>query len=96
MKVIKEQEFYAPTYLTDRDKKSGTVFTRIFRLVEKRNGKRHIEAQHNFRFFSWQKNSKKSEATALAATIGDMKEMKEIENNPPLSFIPDRIERWLE
>ena len=96
MKIIKEQEFYAPTYLADRDKQSGTVFTRVFRLIEKRNGKRHIEAQHGYRFFSWSKKSKKSEGAALAEAIGSMKEMKGLENNPPITFIPNHIERWLE
>ena len=102
MKVIKQEEFYAPTYLnhslTSKGKKTGnlkaTIFTRSFRLIEDIKGRKYIKTQRGFRFVNWDKDTKKAEAEAILEAIGSMKEMKEIEENPPLDFIPNKIKRW--
>ena len=37
-----------------------------------------------------------SKAKAIKSAVKGMEEMKELDDNPPVTFIPDRIERWLD
>ena len=38
--------------------------------------------------FSWRKNTEKAKAAALAKAIKGMEELPELDNNPPLNWIP--------
>jgi hypothetical protein len=103
MKIIKSLTYYAPSLLNFshdlRGKKTGdlraTIFTRTFRLIEQRNGKRHIDATRGFEFVRWDKDSDHTMRVAVAAAVKDLKELKGLDENPPLYFIPDAVERAL-
>jgi hypothetical protein len=103
MKILRKETFYQPTFLdmsrSYRGEPTGvlsaTIFTRTFMLIENQKGKRHIDAQRGFLFQSWKKDTLKSKAAAIKLAVRGMKKMKELNDNPPLNFIPNKIEKWL-
>lgn len=100
---MKPITFYAPTFLdesmTRPDRRghqeptgrlSGMVFTRTF----SRRGKK-IRAERGAVSFSWGTDTQKAKTKALAKVIAGMEEMLELENNPPLNWIPPSIKERL-
>ena len=96
--------YYAPTFLDESrtypDKKGnsrptgklrGMIMTRRFFLAS--NNK--IKAERGMVPFSWKEDTAKSKAEALEKVIKDMQEMSELDNNPPLDFIPERVKKLL-
>jgi hypothetical protein len=91
------QLYYAPTFidesLTRPDRRgeqhstgrlSGIVIGRKF--FKSRAGK--IRAERMVISFSWEQDTQEAKAEALAKVIEGMEEMPELDNNPPLSWIP--------
>lgn len=89
--------YYAPSFIDESrtypdkngnsrptGKFSGMVMTRRFYVTP--TGK--IKAERGIVPFSWQEDTKESKATALSDAIKGMEEMPELDENPPLDFIP--------
>lgn len=96
--------YYAPTFLDESmtlpDKRghsrptgrlSGFVFTRRF----SRRGPRKIVAEIGLVPFSWNEDSQEAKVAALSKVIEGMKELPELDNNPPLDWIPQSVKQEL-
>ena len=96
--------FYAPTFidesLTMPDKKgrqeptgrlSGILIGRQF--SKSRSGR--IKASRIVKSFSWDEDTQEAKVEALAKAIDGMEELPELENNPPISWIPDLVKQAL-
>lgn len=95
--------FYAPTFLdeslTRPDKRgdqrptgrlSGMVFTRRF---SKRGAK--FKADRGVVSFSWKEDTPEAKTAALVKVIEGMEELPELDDNPPLNWIPKTIKERL-
>lgn len=96
-----EKEYYAPTFMdhsmSSRGKPTGdlhaTIFTRVFTVYEQTNGKRVVRSKLGFHFPRWSKDDETAKASAIKKAIKGMKELTELDKNPPLDFLPDEIKR---
>lgn len=102
--MVQSLTFYAPTFidesLTRRDRKgcqkptgnlSGMVFTRRFSMD--RRGR--VKAVRGLVSFSWGEDTQAAKAAALAKVIDGMEELPELENNPPIGWVPSFIKEKL-
>lgn len=98
------KQFYAPTFLDESmshpDRRgnnyaagrlSGIVMGRKFTKLK--SGK--IRAERLVISFAWDRDTQEAKAEALAKVIDGMEELPELDNNPPLTWIPQTVKERL-
>lgn len=96
--------FYAPSFLdnstTFPDRKgrkrptgnlSGMIFTRRF----SKTGGRKITAERGVIPFSWKEDTQAAKVEALAKAIEGMQELPDLDENPPITWIPQTVKEQL-
>lgn len=86
------ETFYAPTFIDESrsrrgkptGKLRGFVMTRSF--YKGSNGK--IKSNRGVIPFSWEEDTDEAKAEALSKVITGKKEMPELDENPPLTWVP--------
>lgn len=93
------ETFYAPTFIDESinsrgkptGKLSGLIMTRSFF----RTGSGKIKVSRGVIPFHWSEDTEEAKGSALQEAIKGMKEMAELDENPPLTFIPKSLEESL-
>lgn len=92
--------YYAPTFLdasrTFPDKKgesskTGNLFGILFIRTFKKMKSGKITATRSLKLFRWDKDNFSSKRKALKEAIKGLTELEEIDDNPPLNFIPEKV-----